>query len=56
MLHPHLTTVVIPVADLATRIVAGCCVTVDRGPDGEPGGPSGPAAAEARLPRLAAGG
>jgi DNA-binding LacI/PurR family transcriptional regulator len=37
LLHPRLTTVVIPVADVARRIVARVLRQLDHGPDAEPG-------------------
>jgi DNA-binding LacI/PurR family transcriptional regulator len=37
LLHPHPTTVVIPVADLAGRVVGRVLRQLDNGPDGEPG-------------------
>jgi DNA-binding LacI/PurR family transcriptional regulator len=37
LLHPHLTTVVIPVAELAGRVVGRVLRQLDNGPDSEPG-------------------
>jgi DNA-binding LacI/PurR family transcriptional regulator len=37
LLHPHLTTVIIPVADLAGRLVGRVLRQLDAGPDSEPG-------------------
>ena len=57
LLHPHLTTVVIPVADLARRIVSRVLRQLDNGPDNEPGeiveAPLRPAASTAARPGAA---
>jgi len=37
LLHPHLTTVAIPVADLAGRVLGRVLRQLDNGPDSEPG-------------------
>lgn len=54
LLHPHLTTVVIPVADLAHRVVGRALRQLDAGPDAGPGevipAPLRPAASTAARP------
>lgn len=58
LLHPHLTTVVIPVADLARRVVGRVLRQLDNGPDHEPGeiveAPLRPAGSTAGRPKAQA--